>query len=64
MMRVYGTILPSSFDPMFPSGVRGMGNSVTVWQKDTTTGTVHAIRLYRLGDGKQIGYKKVAGFTP
>lgn len=62
--RVYDSILPSSQDPMFPSGVRRTGTSFVVWQRDTTTDTVQAIRFSRVGNGKQVGSAKVAGFTP
>lgn len=62
--RVYDSILPSSQDPMFPSGVRRTGSSFVVWQRDTATGTVQAIRFSRVGNGKQVGATKVAGFRP
>lgn len=62
--RVYGALSPSSLDPMFSSGVRRTGSSFVVWQRDTTNGTVQAIRFSRVGNGTQIDARMVAGFRP
>lgn len=62
--RVYDSILPSSLDPMFPSGVRRTGNSFVVWQRDTATGAVQAIRFSRPGNGTAVSAAKVTGFRP
>ncbi len=62
--RVWDNDLPGRFDPMFPNNDKRVRNGVVYWQKDWSTGKVHALRFYRINNGTQVGYKEVANFTP
>jgi hypothetical protein len=62
--RVRNALAVARLDPMFPPGSRATRNGVIVWQTDTATGTVHAIRFSRPGNGTQVGFTKVADFRP